>query len=389
MSTSPDILDAALAIGSDTSLSKLRQSRAKAAVATQGCYDDLLGPGVSDDQGLELADRLLVAFDISRAAGVQALIDHYAQRLVALPLSASQQAAVATVDAISGDARLDAILRFSRGVAQQPYTTGQPAVQALTAVGLLPQDIVTLGQLVGFVAYQVRLAAGLQALRDVLDSEQGAGATAASEHDPAFVHPANLPGPGEPIRANGFTSETLNWKAWLPVVDVEHATQAQHEVLTASHPKARTSEFYLLLAHQPGILAVRSAAFNAIMYAPGGLARADREVVTTIVSRINRCVYCASVHAQRYEQLTKQNAFILQVFEAPEMAGGTARERALVSATIALTAMPGSFDSAALKPLRDAGLSDIEMLDALHAGALFAWANRLMLNLGEAVYPVA
>ena len=169
MSTSPDILDAALAIGSDTSLSKLRQSRAKAAVATQGCYDDLLGPGVSDDQGLELADRLLVAFDISRAAGVQALIDHYAQRLVALPLSASQQAAVATVDAISGDARLDAILRFSRGVAQQPYTTGQPAVQALTAVGLLPQDIVTLGQLVGFVAYQVRLAAGLQALRDVLD----------------------------------------------------------------------------------------------------------------------------------------------------------------------------------------------------------------------------
>ncbi len=389
MSTSPDILDAALAIGSDTSLSKLRQSRAKAAVATQGCYDDLLGPGVSDDQGLELADRLLVAFDISRAAGVQALIDHYAQRLVALPLSASQQAAVARVDAFCGDAILDAILRFSRGVAQQPYTTGQPAVQALTAVGLLPQDIVTLGQLVGFVAYQVRLAAGLQALRDVLDSEQGAGATAASEHDPAFVHPANLPGPGEPIRANGFTSETLNWKAWLPVVDVEHATQAQHEVLTASHPKARTSEFYLLLAHQPGILAVRSAAFNAIMYAPGGLARADREVVTTIVSRINRCVYCASVHAQRYEQLTKQNAFILQVFEAPEMAGGTARERALVSATIALTAMPGSFDSAALKPLRDAGLSDIEMLDALHAGALFAWANRLMLNLGEAVYPVA
>ena len=36
---------------------------------------------------------------------------------------------------------------------------------------------------------------------------------------------------------------------------------------------------------------------------------------------------------------------------------------------------------------RDAGLSDLEILDTVHAVALFAWANRLMLNLGEAVYP--
>ena len=37
--------------------------------------------------------------------------------------------------------------------------------------------------------------------------------------------------------------------------------------------------------------------------------------------------------------------------------------------------------------LVDAGLDDREALDLVHAVALFAWANRLMLNLGEAVWP--
>ncbi|MGC8050206.1 peroxidase-related enzyme, partial [Salmonella enterica] len=65
--------------------------------------------------------------------------------------------------------------------------------------------------------------------------------------------------------------------------------------------------YYLFLAHQPDILRQRSAAFNAIMYAPGGLSRAERELGSLVVSRINGCVYCASVHAQRFEQLAKRN----------------------------------------------------------------------------------
>ncbi|MEO6895352.1 MAG: alkylhydroperoxidase, partial [Caldimonas sp.] len=32
------------------------------------------------------------------------------------------------------------------------------------------------------------------------------------------------------------------------------------------------------------------------------------------------------------------------------------------------------------------GLSALETLDLVHAVAIFAWANRLMLNLGEPVF---
>ena len=50
-------------------------------------------------------------------------------------------------------------------------------------------------------------------------------------------------------------------------------------------------------------------------------------------------------------------------------------------------ALPGLTLGERLQALRAAGLSHQEILDALHAAAIFAWANRLMLNLGEAVHP--
>lgn len=185
-----------------------------------------------------------------------------------------------------------------------------------------------------------------------------------------------------PIEEQGFTNASLVWKSWLPLVDLDSASSEQLSVLKESHPRALVSEYYLTLAHQPEILRHRSLAFNAIMYAPGGLSRAERELASVVVSRINRCVYCASVHAQRYEQLTRRNAVIAQVFSDPERAGETDRERAIIRFAIALTQQPAGLDEVQLAQLREQ-LSDAEILDLIHVVAIFAWANRLMLNLGE------
>ena len=193
----------------------------------------------------------------------------------------------------------------------------------------------------------------------------------------------------EVIRDNGFTNEVLGWKAWLPTVELDSATPEQVAVLEESHPQAKTSDYYLTLAHHPDILRQRSQAFNAIMYAPGGLSRAERELASTVVSRVNRCVYCASVHAQRFEQLTKRNDVIREVFADPVTAGTTEREKAIVRFAIDLTLEPSSLSAAHIQALRDQGLDDGQVLDLIHAISIFAWANRLMLNLGEPVFPAA
>ncbi|MBF6991256.1 MULTISPECIES: peroxidase-related enzyme [Cupriavidus] len=191
----------------------------------------------------------------------------------------------------------------------------------------------------------------------------------------------------EIIKSHGFTNEVLDWKAWLDIVELDQATPEQVAVLEESHPKAKVQDYYRFLVHQPEILRQRSTAFNAIMYAPGGMPRAERELATTVVSRINGCVYCASVHAQRFEQLAKRNDVIREVFEDPRSAGTTAREKAIAQFSIELTERPAEVTAALLKPLRDAGVTDAEILDLIHSVAIFAWANRLMLNLGEPVFP--
>jgi uncharacterized peroxidase-related enzyme len=92
------------------------------------------------------------------------------------------------------------------------------------------------------------------------------------------------------------------------------------------------------------------------------------------------------VHAQRFEQLAKRNDVIGQVFTQPQGAGTNARERAIVQAAIDLTLAPAEFGAGRLQAARAAGLTALEILDLVHAIAIFAWANRLMLNLGEPVY---
>ena len=193
----------------------------------------------------------------------------------------------------------------------------------------------------------------------------------------------------ETIRSNGFTNEVLGWKAWLPTLDLNTASPEQIAVLEESHPQAKTSDYYLTLGHHPDILRQRSQAFNAIMYAPGGLSRAERELASTVVSRINQCVYCASVHAQRFEQLAKRNDVIREIFVDPATAGTSEREKAIVQFSIDLTLTPADIGARHILTLRDCGLDDGQILDLIHAIAIFAWANRLMLNLGEPVFPGA
>ena len=189
------------------------------------------------------------------------------------------------------------------------------------------------------------------------------------------------------IEIKGFTNATLGWKAWLDVVTLDSATPEQIAVLEESHPKAKVSDYYLFLVHQPEVLKQRSVAFNAIMYAPGGMPRAERELGATVVSRMNGCVYCASVHAQRFEQLAKRTDAIIEVLNDPHTAGTSERERAIVQFSIALTSAPDTVSPADIQALKDVGLTELEILDLMHSVAIFAWANRLMLNLGEPVFP--
>lgn len=180
-----------------------------------------------------------------------------------------------------------------------------------------------------------------------------------------------------------FTSEPVEWRAWLDPLTLDAATPEQIAVLEESTPTAKGSPYYLLLVQDVDVLRERSRLYNAIMYGPRGLPRADRELAAVAVSRVNGCVYCASVHIQRYIQLTKQPEVMQRLIDEGVATALPPRERAIVDFAVKLMRTPTALTVADLAPLRQLGLNDQEILDLTHATAMFAWANRLMQTLGE------
>jgi uncharacterized peroxidase-related enzyme len=185
------------------------------------------------------------------------------------------------------------------------------------------------------------------------------------------------------MKATRFTLEAVEWQPWIPPVRAETASPAQRAALESS-PQAN-SAYFLTLANDVESLAERSPLFHATMYAPGGLKRAERELATVVVSIINGCVYCSSVHARRFVELTKRPEVIRALYEQGLDTLLEPRLRAIVDYAAKLTREPAAMRVADLVPLRAVGMDDLEIHDLTNAIAMFANANRLMQTLGEPV----
>jgi uncharacterized peroxidase-related enzyme len=187
-------------------------------------------------------------------------------------------------------------------------------------------------------------------------------------------------------KARHFTLDVVKWHPWIETVDQVGITDEQAEVLE-KHTSNR--DYFATLAHDAPALRQRTGLFNAIMYGHGGASRADRELSTVATSRVNGCVYCASVHARLHAQLTKDPTLIQRLLDEGIEADQPEHERVIIDFAARLARDPAGLTSADLQPLRAAGFSDAQILDVTHAAAVFAWANRLMLTLGEGRLPAA
>ncbi|MCW8087169.1 CMD domain-containing protein [Sabulicella glaciei] len=342
-----DVVDEIAGIAEGSTLHALRAMRPDVRAATSGSEEAIFrGPS-----GLSEGERHAVAAHVARLHGDARLEARHAALAEESP-------------------RLDAMRRFADLLTLRTDQANPQAIRALEQAGLAPRDIVMLAQLVAFIAYATRMATAL----DLLDGKPGAGGTE--------VRLA----PQSPGTADfGFTSDSLDWDSWVPVLDVAEATPEQLAILDASHASARTSPYYLLLVQEPAVLRERSKLFNTIMYGPRGASRAERELASVAESRVNGCPYCASVHAQRWVQLKGDPEVMERILREGVSTDMPPRLRAIVDFAVRLSAAPAAATQEDIAALREQGLADAEILDIAAAVAMFAWANRLMQTLGEPV----
>lgn len=189
-----------------------------------------------------------------------------------------------------------------------------------------------------------------------------------------------------------WTIAQLDWNPWVETVYDAGKSPEEIAAIEETVPVVKGSPYFATLAHDLPALRERTALFSASMRSPGGASNAERELAAVATSRVNGCVYCASVHARAYNVYAKKPAVIEEIYangvEAP-IATADAREQAIIDYSVKLTRDHVGLTAADLQPLRDAGLSDLEILDVTHSAAMFAWANRLMLTLGEPEEPEA
>lgn len=110
-----------------------------------------------------------------------------------------------------------------------------------------------------------------------------------------------------------------------------------------------------------------------------------------MVSKVNGCIYCASVHARKASQLSKQDDAVQRLLDVPPggdlAAGQDARWQTIITFAARLSTTPSQTNAQDLARLREQGLDTLEILDLIQSTAFFAWANRLMLTLGEPFWP--
>lgn len=182
-----------------------------------------------------------------------------------------------------------------------------------------------------------------------------------------------------------FTRNVPEWQPRITPVDLAKASPEQLDALKITPSNTKVSDYVLVLAHDPETLAVRSPLFNAIMYEPGGMSRAERELGAIGASIVNRCIYCAAVHASRHAQIAKDTAVTDELFARGEKAQLGARDQAIFDFSVKLSQTPPAVTAADVAGLREAGLDEAEIVDLILSSALFCWANRLMHVLGDPV----
>ncbi len=300
-------------------------------------------------QTLTLYDRLSTALTVAQSAGVQRLCDHYAARLNPLPGPDSSR---------ESNNRLTEITQYARQLSCQPSLIDAAAVYSLDEVGLTTPDIVTFSQIIGYVSYQSRIVAGIQALIGL-----------PNRVIPGLTVPPDAPG-------EQFVAAP-EWQPQLPQLELRYASSAQLDALASCQSLRTLQPAAGLLAHDASTLSGWVSLLATLDNPPPGEHHA---LAAAVSARINGSASCFYHYDGEFSQALSRS-----INDALEKTGQDSPEHAVIQLAAALTRSPTQFSTHHLQPLQEHGFSQLALLRLIQHVALANWSNRIMQTLGTRV----
>ncbi len=121
--------------------------------------------------------------------------------------------------------------------------------------------------------------------------------------------------------------------------------------------------------------------FNLLVNKEGYLTNAERELLAVVVSGLNRCTYCAVSHGAALRHYSEDPVTADLVAVNWRQATLPEREAALAAYAEKLTLTPADVTPADLEPLRQVGLDDHQILEAVQVIGMFNMTNRVSTAL--------
>ncbi len=171
--------------------------------------------------------------------------------------------------------------------------------------------------------------------------------------------------------------------AWIKTADPDEAKGKTKKVYDKiMSERGHLANIFLAQGIDPEVLEQHLGLYQSVMLGPGPLSREEREMIAVIVSAANQSAYGAIHHSEALESVDKDPAALSKLLKEFMAKRESTREKALLAYAAKLTISPKDITRNDIKDLRDAGLSDEEILRANLIASYFNFSNRIALGLG-------
>ncbi len=146
--------------------------------------------------------------------------------------------------------------------------------------------------------------------------------------------------------------------------------------------RGKLAEVHKIQSLNPEALTAHMDLYMTVMFGKSPLKRYQREMIAVIVSSANSCFYCINHHEQALLAYWKDEDRVANLRTDREKAGLSDQDERLCLLAEELTKNPSAGFSDRVSELKEAGLNDRAVLDAVQVIAYFNFVNRMVLGLG-------
>lgn len=147
--------------------------------------------------------------------------------------------------------------------------------------------------------------------------------------------------------------------------------------------RGKLADVHKIQSLRPESIVAHMNLYMEIMYSRSEISRAEREMIGTVVSVANGCIYCTKHHAEALNHYWKDNEKTELLISGNFNQILSAREIELCLFSKHLTTNPQQHENNDYTSnLKKIGLSDSAVLDVVLVTAYFNFVNRIVLSLG-------